>query len=364
MAQLKQTPLFETHKKLGGKIIEFSGWQMPVQYTSIIKEHINARTNASLFDVSHMGEFIITGPDALKFLQNVCTNDLAKIKPGQAQYTAICNHEGGVVDDCINFMYKDKYMMVVNAGTQDKDWGWLKECTDGMDVDLQNVGEHTAKIDIQGPKSKLILQKITDADLSILKRLHFIESKVGGIKTTVSRSGYTAEDGFELFFQEEHAETLWELLLSSGLADGLKPAGLGARDTLRLEAGYSLYGHELTENITPIEADLAWTVKDSEFIGSDIVLQQKKNGAKRKIVAFEMVGRAIPRQHHNILLANKEIGEVTSGTYSPTFQKPIGLALIGAEHSAIGTKFTINIRDKNFEAQIVKKPIYSYAGGK
>jgi aminomethyltransferase len=361
---LKKTPLAGVHEKLGARMVEFGGWYMPVQYTSVIDEHITTRTKIGLFDICHMGEFTIKGPDSKKFLQKILTNNLEKLSIGKAIYSLMCYDNGTTIDDLFVYQLKEnEFMIVVNAGTIDKDSEWINKYSHNLNVEIKNISEETGKLDLQGPLSEKIMKKLVNADFP--ERFHFTELNIYGIKTLVSRTGYSGEDGFELYFPIKEAEKMWNTLLEKGKEYGLKPIGLGARDTLRIEACYPLYGHELNESITPVESGLGWAVKTEkkEFIGKKVLEKQKKEGTERKLEPFEMIGNGIPRAGYKIFAEGNEIGYVTSGTYSPTFKKPLGLALIKSEFSGIGNKISIKIRDNFHEAIIVKKPFYKYKGG-
>ena len=335
---------------------------MPVFYTNVIDEHNCTRTKVGLFDICHMGEFLISGKSAFDFIQNIITNDLRKLEVGKAFYTSLCLENGHVIDDLFVYMLADdKFMFVVNASNIEKDFNWLiKHKIDG--VDIIDKSKETAKLDLQGPKSFDVLSKMVD--VSDLKRFHFVEKDVLGVKIIISRTGYTGEDGFELYFDSSKAVDIWNRLLELGKDDGIQPIGLGARDTLRIEAGYSLYGHELNEHINPIEASTGFVVKldKDNFIGKDALVRIKERGILRKVVAFEMIDRAIPRKGYTIVKDGTELGYVTSGTMSPTFKKGIGLAFVKVNESFVGNEININIRGKLYLAKIVKKPIYAYNG--
>lgn len=356
---MKRTPLYNEHIKLGAKIIEFNNWQMPVQYTNIIDEHMTTRNKACIFDTSHMGEFLIEGKDSFKFLQRILAKDINKLENGKCSYTVMCNENSGIIDDLLVYRFNNRrFMLVVNAGTIEKDFRHLISNKENFDVEIKNASNEIAKLDIQGRKAERILQKLTQANLNELKRFGFKEILFNVIKILISRSGYTGEDGFELYFNKEKAVEMWNKILEAGKEHGLKPAGLGARNTLRLESCYSLYSHELNENISPIEAGIPFTVSfDKEFIGKK-ALEKIKATQKRIIAAFEMLEKGIPRQNYKIVKNNKEIGYVTSGTMSPTLKKGIGLALIEIGYSQPETEIDINIRDKLYRAKIVKKPFY------
>ena len=364
---LKRTPLFESYKKLGAKVIDFGGWELPVQFSSILEEHEAVRTQAGLFDVSHMGQFIVEGKDAESFINTIVSNDITKVEVDQAQYSAMCYEDGGTIDDLIVYKLADeKYLFVPNAANIDKDYAWLNEHLKG-DVTLKNISDEIGLLAIQGPKTESILQKLTDIDLSKIVFYHFAQNvTIAGIPDIlVSRTGYTGEDGFELYLAGDKVAELWDKLLEAGKEEGLKPCGLGARDTLRLEARLNLYGQELTKDISPLEAGIGFavkTAKESDFIGKEALVKQKEEGVKRKIVAIELTGRGIPRHGYKVFSAgDEEIGEVTSGTQSPTLKKSIGLALVAAEHSKIGTELKVEVRNKKIDAVVVKAPFYKRA---
>ncbi len=361
MAALKRTPLFPVYEKYGAKTIDFGGWDLPVQFAGIQKEHHAVRTQAGLFDVSHMGEVRVTGSDAVSFLQQLTTNDVTKLAEGQAQYSLMCYPDGGVVDDLLVYKWSDTdYMLVINAGNIDKDLDWLRKHSEG-DVQIHNVSEETALLALQGPLAEPILQKVTDAQLTELKAFHFMsDAFIGDIPVTISRTGYTGEDGFELYMNEAHAIEVWERLLEAGAPEGLVPVGLGARDTLRFEARLPLYGQELSAKITPIEAGLGFFVKLDKgfFIGCEALADQKRYGVSRKLVGIEMIDRGIPRAHYPVFVGERQIGEVTTGTQSPTFKRNVGLALLDIDFTALGTEVWVEIRDKRLKAEVVKTPFY------
>lgn len=361
---MRKTPLYKEHEKLGAKIIDFGGWLMPVQYTNVIDEHINARTKAVLFDTCHMGEIFIEGADAFKLIQKLVTNDINKLTHNKAMYAAMCYGNGAVVDDLFIYCFDNgRYMVVVNAGNIEKDFSWIKKHSLNFDVNVVDKTNGIAKLDLQGPDSEKILQKLTNFNLPSLERFHFVEEDVNNVKTTISRTGYTAEDGFELYFDSKKAVKIWKKILEAGKEFSIKPAGLGARDTLRLEACYSLYGHELSNEITPLEAGIGFVVKldKADFIGRDALLKQKEN-LKRKMVAFELSEKAVPRSEYDIIKDKQKIGYVTSGTFSPTFKKGIGLGLVKIEEAFIGNMIGIKIRGKIYKAKIVKRPFYEFHG--
>ena len=359
---MKKTPLYDNHVRLGGKMIDFGGWQLPVQYTGIIEEHDGVRSAAGLFDVSHMGEITVKGAGADSFIQYMVTNDMSKATDGQAVYSPMCYPDGGVVDDLLIYRIgAGDYLLIVNAANTDKDLDWLKQhVADG--VDIENASDRYAQLAIQGPNAEKILQRLCDIPLEEIKFFHFRSHvKVGGADAIVSRTGYTGEDGFELYLPSEDAAGLWDDLLREGQEDGLVPVGLGARDTLRFEVALPLYGHELSADISPLEAGLGMFVKPGKgaFIGRDALSAQKEAGAKRKLVGFEVTGRGIPRNGFDVQADGKSVGFVTTGSFAPTLKKTLGLALIDATYAAEGTVINVMVRNRPVEAKIVKKPFYT-----
>lgn len=364
---LKLSPLNDNHVALGGRMIDFGGWSLPVQYTSIIEEHVNTRTNVSLFDISHMGEFMITGKLALNLLQYVCVNDVSLMKPSSAQYSTICNENGGIIDDLFYYMYStEKYRMIVNASNKDKDFDWLKKQVGKFKgVIVTDESSSRARVALQGPKAQDVLQVLVERDLDALKRFQFLETPIGTIPAFIARTGYTGEDGFEISFPADQAESAWNNIMDAGKDFNIKPAGLGARDTLRLEVCYSLYGNELTESITPVEAGIEFIIKSTKqpaYIGRDMVLEQLENGAARKIIALKVLEKGILRHGQDVLdeSGTEKIGTITSGTFSPTFKEGIALALVDAQRGAIGDIVTAKVREKLVRATVVQKPFYAY----
>jgi len=359
---LKKTPLYELHVQAGGKIIDFGGWALPVEYEGIIKEHETVRTAAGLFDVSHMGEILVEGPDAEQYLQKMLTNDLAPMQDYQVYYTLMCYPDGGVVDDLIVYKFNNNhYLLVVNAANKDKDYEWLLQHRSGQ-VTVIDLSDAYAQFAIQGPNAQNILQEMTTTNLEQLKFFRFLpEAIIGDTPVLISRTGYTGEDGFELYLRPEQAPSLWQKILEQGHKHGLRPIGLGARDTLRFEAALPLYGHELSADITPLEADLGYFVKFSkpDFIGKEALLRQKEEGLKRKLVAFEMLERGIPRAGYEVQAGEKTIGYVTTGGIAPSLNKNVGLALIATEYAREGETIEIIIRKRNLRAVIIPKPFYS-----
>src|SRR5437764_1772459 len=358
---LKRTPLYEEHRALGARLVEFSGWEMPVQYSSILDEHRAVRTHAGVFDVSHMVEFKVEGQDALAFLQHLVPNDVSRLAIDQALYTQLCLPDGGTIDDLIIYKLEENhYMLVVNAANIDKDFAWVEKQAKDFNVQINNQSDATALLAIQGPEAQSILQPLTEVDLSTILYYHCAPELVDGINCIISRTGYTGEDGFELYCASGDAPKLWNDLLAAGKDHGLLPAGLGARDTLRLEASYCLYGHELDEQTNPLEASLGWTVKlnKGEFIGHDALLKVKEQGLKRKLVGIEMVERGICRGGYAIYEDDQLIGVLTSGAPSPTRNKNIGMGYVEASYAVDGKPVYIDIRGKCTAAQIVALPFY------
>ncbi len=361
--QLLRTPLYERHRALGARLVEFGGWEMPVQYSGILEEHRTVRERAGLFDVCHMGEFRVEGAGALDFLQRLVPNNVARLTDNQALYTQILRPDGGTLDDLIIYrMAADRYMVVVNAGTMEKDWAWFSEHVAGQtDVTLTNISAETGLIALQGPRAQAILQPLTQTPLADIAYYHSQPGEVAGIPCVISRTGYTGEDGFELYCSAEQVGALWDKLLDAGKPEGLLPAGLGARDTLRLEAGYCLYGHELTEDITPLEAGLGWTVKldkGVDFIGRDALVAEKAQGLRRKLVGIELTERGVPRADYPMLQGGEPVGALTSGVMAPTLGKPIGMGYMRSGDKAPGSIVAIEIRGKQVPAVIVPLPFY------
>lgn len=366
MSEGKKTPLYEIHRTYGGRMVEFADWLLPVQYSGIKEEHEAVRTRAGLFDVSHMGEIAVQGSEALPFLQKLLTNDAARLMDHQVQYTIMCYPDGGTVDDLLLYKYGvDDYLLVVNAANSAKDWAWLLDNSQSFQVCLTNRSEQIGQLALQGPRSQEILTLLTDAPLASTTYYRFMpEIELAGKKVMISRTGYTGEDGFELYCATDDVVHVWEQIMAAGVPLGLVPAGLGCRDTLRFEACLPLYGHELSESITPLEAGLDRFVKldKGSFNGSQALAAQKAQGVQRKLVGLEMVGRGIARAGYPVLLAGKPIGDITSGSYTPTLDKNLGLALIDAEYANVGQPVTVEIRGQQVLAQIVEKPFYKRKG--
>jgi len=357
----QKTALFEEHQRLGAKIVDFAGWEMPVYYSTPLKEHLAVRGKAGLFDVSHMGEIFVTGKEALKLIQLLVTRDCSKLRDGGMALGVMCNEAGGIIDDLIVYRFsEEKYLIVVNAGTMQNDLNWIEKHAAGMDCAIENKSGKTAKLDLQGPNAEKILQKLTEFKLSGIERYNFVEASIAGIESIVSRSGYTGEDGFELYFAEEKAVELWNALLEAGKKFELQPCGLASRDTLRLECCMALYGHELSEKKSPLQSGYGWAVdfEKEEFIGKKALEKQKADGFGGKLIAFEMVERAIARDGCKIFVEGKESGIVTSGSFSPSLKKNIGLGYIGAEFSEPGQGIEVEVRGNKFKAKVVKRPFY------
>lgn len=358
MSAPKQTPLNAFHRRHGGRMVDFAGWDMPVQYRSILEEHKAVRQRAGLFDVSHMGEADVKGPDALKFLQHLVSNDCAKLFPGRVLYTVMCYPHGGVVDDLLVYMRgPDDYFLCINAGNIDKDIAWMQEQAKGFNCTVTDRSADYGQLAVQGPKALEIVQQLSSVTLAEIKYYHFAEGEVAGVKCLVSRTGYTGEDGVELYCAAGEVEKLAEAVLAAGTPLGLELAGLGARDSLRLEAGFPLYGHEITEQINPIAANLGWVVKfdKGSFIGSDVLKAEKENGPAKKVVFFKTGDRRIVRADTVVLnAAGAEVGRVLSGTLSPILNEAIGSALV--DRAAAGEPLLVDIRGTKVNLQLVKPP--------
>ncbi|MCZ6905229.1 MAG: glycine cleavage system aminomethyltransferase GcvT [Acidobacteria bacterium] len=356
----KRTPLFDTHKSLGAKLIDFGGWSMPVDYGSITEEHLAVRTAAGLFDVSHMGEIEILGPQALELVQKVTSNDAARLKDGAAQYTALTYPEGSAVDDCVvHRLEEHRYLFCVNAANTEKDFEWMSGHND-LNAEVRNVSEDYAQLALQGPRAKEIISPLVEVDLSSLRYYNFVFTRCSGVECLLARTGYSGEDGFEVYLPPSDSVRLWNTLLDQGREAGLLPAGLGARNTLRLEAGYPLYGHELDETISLLEAGLGWICKlqKESFIGKEALLRQKKEGLQRRLVGLEMKSRAIARDGYPLYVGEKRVGAVTSGSVAPFLKKNIALAYVPVEVSEVGTSLEVGIRARRETARIVPLPFY------
>lgn len=360
-SSLKRTPLYEEHRRLGARMVEFSGWEMPIQYSGIVEEHRAVRTRAGLFDVSHMGEFSVGGEQALAYLQYLVPNDVGRLAVNQALYTQLCRPDGGVVDDLLIYRLTPiEYMLVVNAGNIEKDFAWLEEQRADFDVRLVDRSGDVALLALQGPAAQKILQPLTQVDLATVKNYRCIATPINHARCLISRTGYTGEDGFELYCPSADVGDLWQDLLAAGKEHGMLPAGLGARDTLRMEAGYSLYGHELSEQINPLEAGLGVSVKlgKSDFIGRPALARITLKGVKHKIVGIELIERGVARSGYALYVGERQVGTLTSGAPSPTLNKSIGLAYVEAEFAVPGQSVQVDIRGRRTAARVVTLPFY------
>jgi aminomethyltransferase len=352
--------MFPIHLQLGARIVEFAGWEMPVQYEGLREEHLAVRRACGLFDVSHMGEIEIRGKEAALFCQRITTNDIHSIKDFQAQYTLLCNHRGGVVDDVILYKLPDEnYLFCVNASNTAKDYEWIIGADENYDIEIVDESSKYSQIALQGPRSEEILSGCLSSDLSTLRRFYFLPFAWKGMEMLIARTGYTGEDGFEIFLPWEGGPELWNGLTESGQAHGIKPCGLGARDTLRIDMGYSLYGHEISDDINPFEAGLGRYVKmdSGDFIGRDALSKVLAGGVKRRIYGFEMIDRGIPREGYGVFKNGAHVGTVTSGTLSPSLEKSIGMGYLTSD-IALGDRIQIEIRSTFREAQVVNIPFY------
>jgi len=360
ISPLKKTKLNQVHKQLGAKMAEFAGWEMPIEYSGIIQEHLAVRNSAGLFDISHMGEITIRGPESLELLQDVTCNDVSRLKDGQVQYSALLFANGTFVDDIlVHQLSSGYYFICVNASNTDKDFKWICE-HNHFDAEVKDVSDQYTQLAIQGPHACKILQTIVNIDLTSVKYYWCQRGKVDGVESLISRTGYTGEDGFEIYFPPEFSAQIWTHLLERGAGEGLLPAGLGARNTLRLEAKMALYGHEISEEITPWEADLAWIVKleKGDFIGRTTLVQQQQHGINKKLVGFEMEGKGIAREGHAVFIDGQPVGRVTSGGPAPYLRKNLGLAYVPITHALVGTSLEIQIRANLVRARIVETPFY------
>ena len=356
-----KTALYDKHVEMGAKMVPFAGFLMPVQYSGVTEEHFAVRENAGLFDVSHMGQFFVEGPKALDLLQYVTTNDVRALENGKAQYSCLPNGNGGIVDDLIVYKMEDeKYFVVVNASNIDKDWNHIQKYNEKIGAQMSNVSDEMSLLAIQGPKATAILQKLTEVKLADIPYYHFTVGTVGGVNNVIiSNTGYTGSGGFEIYFKNEDALKLWNLLLETGKEDGLLPCGLAARDTLRLEKGFCLYGNDIDDTTSPLEAGLGWITKldKGEFVDSVFIAQQKEEGITRKLVGFELTDKGVPRHDYPVVDAEGNvIGKVTSGTQSPMKKVGVGLAYVNKPHFKLGSEIFIQVRNKNIPAKVVKLP--------
>ncbi|MGN5456909.1 glycine cleavage system protein T [Kurthia sp. 3B1D] len=359
MSTLKRTPLFDSYAKFGGKTIDFGGWELPVQFSSIKEEHAAVREAAGLFDVSHMGEVFVEGPGSLAYLQKLVTNDVSKVAIDQTQYTTMCYTDGGVVDDLLIYrLGEEKYLLVVNAANIEKDVAWMKEQAFG-DITITNDSENFGQLAIQGPKAIAALQTLTDFTLTDVKPFRLAQNvDIAGHNTLISRTGYTGEDGFEIYGSPETVVALWDKILAT---DAVVPCGLGSRDTLRFEACLPLYGQELAKDISPLEAGINFVVKlnkEDDFNGKQALLAQKEQGVPRKSIGIEMIDKGVPRHGYKVFLGDEEIGEVTTGTQLPSTKRNVGLALIKAEYAELDKELEVEIRNRRLKVKTVATPFY------
>lgn len=358
---MKKIQLHDTHIALGAKMVPFAGFEMPVQYEGVNIEHETVRNGVGVFDVSHMGEFLLSGPNALSLIQKISSNDASQLFPGRAQYSCMPNNEGGIVDDLIIYQIKpEEYLLVVNASNIEKDWNWISAHND-LGVSMRNLSDDYSLLAIQGPKAVEAMQSLTSIDLSAIKYYHFEVADFAGIAhVIISATGYTGSGGFEIYCKNAEVQQVWDKVFEAGASFGIKPIGLAARDTLRLEMGFCLYGNDIDDTTSPLEAGLGWITKfTKDFVNSDNLKAQKEAGVSRKLVAFEMIEKGIPR--HDYEIANAEgaiIGRVTSGTMSPSIKKAIGLGYVSIDHCAIDSEIFVVIRDKHVKAKVVKLPFY------
>lgn len=359
---MKKTPLYDAHVKLNATMVSFHDYSMPLQYDSIIHEHHSVRKSAGLFDVSHMGRFDIAGDKALPFIQYVIPNNATRLAYKQILYSPLCNEQGGIIDDILVYKWHERHFsLVVNCSNRERDLLWLqKQSVEYQPLEIKDVTDTTSLLALQGPLSSRILEDTLNSKLNSLGRFYFNDFTWNGMRLTVSRTGYTGEDGFEIWADAERVSKLWDFLLERYRQEGLRPVGLGARDTLRLEACLLLYGNDMDETVTPLETTIDWTVKfdKDNFIGKESLLRQKANGVERKIAGFEMTDRGIPRHGYPILLGNEVIGKVTSGSFSPSTNKNIGLCLVKIQHARIGEEFQVQIRNNLYNARVVNTPFY------
>jgi len=356
----KKTPLYDEHIKLGGNVVDYAGWYLPVEYEGLVPEHEAVRNHVGLFDVSHMGEITVKGKDAIKFVNYLMTNDITTIVDNQVIYTLMCHPTGGVVDDLLVYRYGEEFLyLVVNASNTDKDYKWITDHKGDFDVEIENISDSVGEVAIQGPKAEKVLQKLTDYDLSQIKFFHLKRDvNVAGVNCMVSRTGYTGEDGFEVYSDNEGIVKVWNAMLESGKEDGIKPTGLGCRDTLRFEASLPLYGHEFDDELTPLEAGFKYFVKldkESDFIGKDALNKQWSEGLKKKLVGFELIDRGIAREGYEVYKDGEKIGHVTTGYKSPTLGKIIGNAIIDTRFTDLDTEIEIKIRNKFAKAKVISK---------
>jgi len=356
---LKRTPLFDVHVKAGARMVPFGGWEMPVQYRGIVEEHRAVRGAVGLFDISHMGEFEVRGPRALAALQHLTTNDVAALEVGQVQYTLLCYPEGGIVDDLTLYrLGAEHYMLTVNAANIDKDWRWVTE--HGRHADWTDVSAETALLAVQGPRAEALVGRLAATDVAGIGYYRFLRGQVAGVPALISRTGYTGEDGFELYVPAERAEALWYALVEAGRGDGLCPVGLGARDTLRLEMRYALYGNDIDQTTNPLEAGLGWVVKPAkgDFVGRTAIESLRSRGVARRLVGLEMVDRAVARHGHRLLRDGAAVGQVTSGSFAPSLERFIAMGYVRVDLAPVGTEIEVEVRGTGHRVRVVPTPFY------
>jgi len=357
---LKRTPLYERHREAGAKFVDFGGWEMPVQYSSILEEHKAVRTAVGLFDVSHMGEIEIRGPRALEVVQRLTTNDASRLDIFQVQYSTLCYPHGGIVDDLTVYrLGREHFFLCVNAANIDKDLAWIVEQAHG-DADIINTSAEIAQLALQGRHAQATLQPLCDISLDSVRYYWSARGRVQGIDALISRTGYTGEDGFEIYCPAAQGPELWSYLMAAGLPYGIKPIGLGACDTLRLEMGYALYGHDITGDTTPLQAGLGWIVKlnKGSFIGREALLKERAEGVTRRLVGLELIDRGVARAHYHVLADGETVGEMTSGTFSPSLNKSLGLGYVRPVYAKVGTPLQVDIRGKSAQARVASTPFY------
>ena len=356
---LKTTPLFDVHKELGGKLVPFAGWHMPIQFAGVLGEHTCVRERVGLFDVSHMGEIEVEGKGAKEFLQFLLSNNVEKMFDGSILYTLMCYENGGVVDDLLVHRFSENhYFLCVNASNSDKDYEWVERHSTSFDVNIKNTSSETSQLALQGPEAKNVLQPLCNVSLSNLSYYNFKKGRVNNVESIISRTGYTGEDGFELYLPPRKVSEVFRSIMEQGQSYGIQPIGLGARDTLRMEMGYPLYGNEIDDKPTPLDAGLGWVIRfdKGEFIGKESLLEQKEQGLQRKLVGIKLLARGVPRSHYQVFKNGEPVGEGTSGTFSPTLNEGGGLCYVSKEYSDIGTHLEIKIRNQLVAAEIVKIP--------
>lgn len=357
---MPKTRLYDRHVQLNARMVEFAGWELPVQYpTKPLLEHTTVREKAGLFDIDHMGQMVVTGPEALGYLQHLITYDISRMVMHEAHYGLLCYSDGGVVDDLFVYRMPDRYFIAINASNNTKDTEWFLAHKQGFNVNVVNISEETYMLALQGPQAEAILQPLTNLNLATMPFHTAQDGTMAGVSGLIARSGYTGEDGFELFFPADKATIVWDALMASGTPKGMLPIGLAARDSLRFEPCMPLYGQEISADISPLEAGLGWAVSfNKEFIGRDALLREKLEGPARRVVGFEMVDKGVPRHESEVMVGGELVGEVTTGMFSPTAQKYVGLALVPTRFAPVGTELDILIRDEPRRAVVVKKPFY------